>query len=402
MILRTAGHPHLTYCTNIHPGESWSEVKNNLERFLLPVKTLVCPTHQFGVGLRLSAHAARELSRGDELEAFREFLGVHNLYIFTINGFPYGTFHRTRIKEAVYRPDWTEEKRLTYSDMLATILAKLLPHNHEAGGSVSTIPGGFKPVIQSWEDTQCMVDRLVRHAVTLHNLHESTGQLITLALEPEPHCFLETIDETTAFFQEHLFGSTAINQFSQLSGLDRSRIEETLRRHLGVCLDTCHAAVEFEDPVQAVHKLQHAGIKIAKVQLSTGIRIPTVGIKELESLTAFVDEVYLHQVVERRDDFKVRYLDLPGALTSAQNKPEMNGEWRIHFHIPIFLKHVGLFENTQDFLECILSLQRDAPFTHHLEVETYTWDVLPEKYRVTDLVNAIARELNWVIERMTP
>ncbi len=400
MILSAVGRPHLTYCTNIHPGESWPQIRGNLERYVLRVKEKIAPSEPFGVGLRLSAHAAEALRHPEELEAFREFLDTHNLYVFTINGFPYGDFHGTRVKEQVYVPDWRQEERLAYTDTLAYVLARLLPPEPEVTGSISTVPGGFKSWIGTEEDIQRMVNGLVRHAATLHHLHERTGRVITLALEPEPHGFLETIAGTTVFFQNYLFGASAVEDFSRLSGLNRAGSEQALRRHLGVCFDACHAAVEFEDPVHSIEVLRSAGIRIAKLQISAGIRIPKLAPIMLDVLPAFSEEVYLHQVVERCNGVQTSYLDLPDALSDARGAVKPNCEWRIHFHVPIFLKHIGVFENTQEFLERILALQASTPFTDHLEVETYTWKVLPEGYLEMDIVSAITRELTWVIERM--
>src|SRR5438132_878800 len=102
------GGAHLTYCTNIHPGESWSEVRANLERHVVRVKERIAPRERFGIGLRLSAQAARELASPPLMMAFRRWLDAHDLYVFTINAFPYGAFHGTRVKEDVYRPDWLE------------------------------------------------------------------------------------------------------------------------------------------------------------------------------------------------------------------------------------------------------------------------------------------------------
>lgn len=401
MILSTAGHPHLTYCTNIHPGETWSEIRRNLERYVLRVKENIAPSEPFGLGLRLSARAAEALSHHEELEAFQGFLDAHNLYVFTINGFPYGAFHGTRVKEQVYLPDWRDEERLTYTDTLACLLARLLPPDPEVTGSISTVPGGFKPRIRSDEDIKRMVEVIVRHVATLHRLHETTGRVITLALEPEPHCFLETIAETALFFRDQLFGSSAVDACTRQTGLNRADSEQALRRHLGVCFDTCHAAVEFEDPVQSVEVLHSTGIRIAKIQLSAGLRIPKLATPALDALTAFSEGIYLHQVVERCNGVQSSYLDLPDALSASQGNVKPNCEWRIHFHVPIFLKNMGLFHNTQDFLERVLAVQADNPFTDHLEVETYTWEVLPEGYVDMDIVSAITRELTWVIERMT-
>lgn len=405
MRLEIAGRPHLTYCTNIHPGETWSEIRRNLEEYVLRVRAKVAPDRAYGIGLRLSGQAACTLSEHIILNAFRQFLNDHNLYVFSINGFPHGTFHGTQVKEKVYLPDWLEEERLEYADRLARILADLLADHPGIEGSVSTVPGSFKPRAQSTRDVSRIASQLLRHAATLHTLHEETDRVITCALEPEPCCLLETIAETVSFFKNHLFSASAVAEFSRLTGLSASRAEDTLRRHLGVCLDTCHAAVEFEDPDNVLSVLHHAGIRISKIQLSAGLRIPFVDRDALKALQPFAETTYLHQVVERNAGGLTRYADLPLALQAAHNQhgtSEQNREWRIHFHVPLFLRRLGLFENTQPFLARLLRLQAEQAPTTHLEVETYTWDVLPEEHRGMHVVDAITREMQWVIEALMP
>lgn len=398
MRLEIAGRPHLTYCTNIHPGETWSEIRRNLETYVLPVRAKVAPDCAYGIGLRLSGQAANTLAEPRELDAFRRFLHDRNLYVFTINGFPQGTFHGTEVKETVYLPDWLDDERLAYTDQLACILATLLADHPDIEGSVSTVPGAFKPRIRSTREVSRIAGQLLRHTATLHRLHEETGRTIACALEPEPCCLLETIADTVSFFQDHLFSASAVAEFSRLTGLSASRAEDTLRRHLGLCLDACHVAVEFEDPEDVLSILHDTGIRIAKIQLSAGLRIPLVDARAREALQPFAESTYLHQVVERHGSRLTRYVDLPQALASAS---ALQPEWRIHFHVPLFLKHLGPFENTQPFVTRLLQLQAERAPTAHLEVETYTWNVLPEKYRAMSVVDTITREMQWVIEALT-
>src|SRR5439155_1022530 len=228
MQLSSAGHPHLTYCTNIHPGETWAEVRANLERYVLAVRREVAPDRRFGVGLRLSAQAAATLAEPAELEAFRGFLATHGLYVFTINGFPYGVFHGARVKEEVYRPAWTDEARLVYTDRLAELLAVLLPDEPDLDGSVSTVPGAFKARVAGDADAARMAELLLRHAATLARVRERTGKIVCLALEPEPCCHLETVAETVAFFERHLFS--------------RAAAERLARRASGESTSTCRSS----------------------------------------------------------------------------------------------------------------------------------------------------------------
>ena len=382
---------HLGYCTNIHPGESWSEVRDNLRDHVLAVKARVSPNARFGVGLRLSARAAQELRQRKQLDDLVQFLAENDLYVFTINGCPYGSFHGGRIKEDVYRPDWLEDPRLDYSDLLADLLAGMLPADVDMG-TVSTVPGAFKPRAASFEDREDIAERLIAHAAKLCMLEDQTGKRITLALEPEPCCLLETVSESIAFFHAHLFTSARVAHFGNACGRSRGDAEEALRRHLGICFDACHMAVEFESMEAALDAYARAGICVPKAQISAGLELPAEA--SLEALARFDEPVYLHQVVEERDHTLIRYVDLGEAIEASR---ERRGRWRVHFHVPLFHETFeGELASTRpETAELLHLLGDDHRDTTHLEVETYTWDVLPEEYRALDIDDAIARELTW-------
>lgn len=393
MRIGSADRPeHLTYCTNIHAGERWDEIFSRLQASLPAIKAEASPKAAMGVGLRLSAIAAEALATPALLDEFRDFLVDGNYYVFTINGFPYGPFHGQRVKEQVYQPDWSQKERLTYSDRMADLLAVILPEGMD--GSISTVPGTFKPLASEPGVVERITDQLLRHTAKLVDIERTTGKTIALALEPEPCCFLETIEETVSYFAEHLFAPDACRRLSGLTGLSSSAADTALRRHLGVCYDVCHAAVEYEDPARSIHALNAAGIAIPKIQLSSALRIPEVTPDVVETLGPFAEPVYLHQVIERQASGLMRHLDLPDALATLDQA--LGREWRVHFHVPIFLDQLQHFSTTQDFLKEILALHRQQPISNHLEVETYTWDVLPERYRDVEVSSAIARELNWV------
>jgi sugar phosphate isomerase/epimerase len=398
MRLSSVGEPHLGYCTNIHVGESWAEVRHNLEEYVTQVKARVCPSRPFGVGLRLSSRAAEELSRPGAVAELRAWLDVAGLYVFTINGFPYGSFHRTRVKEQVYRPDWLEDERLAYTNRLAEILAELLPDGVE--GSVSTVPGAFKPRVGSVADEEAIGDRILRHAAELVRLEDRTGKRVALALEPEPFCHVATIDQSVAFFEDRLFTRAARRRFASLCG----RSEEALRRHVGLCVDACHLAVEFEDLDRALERIAGSGIRIAKIQVSAGLEVRNPSALT-DALTPYAEGVYLHQVTEERilpsgtRELR-RWLDLPDALEAANARGGFDGTWRIHFHVPLFCEELGAFRSTQPYVSALLARVRAAGISPHLEVETYTWDVLPEEHRTVPVVDAVARELEWVIGRV--
>ncbi|MDP6346266.1 MAG: metabolite traffic protein EboE, partial [Alphaproteobacteria bacterium] len=243
-----------------------------------------------------------------------------------------------------------------------------------------------------------MAATMLRHAAHLVELRRRTGRHIALALEPEPCCLLETTGEAVAFFQDHLFSAEALATLAAAAGLSLAEAETAARAHLGVCLDLCHAAVEFEQPGDAVTALDAAGIAIPKVQISAGLRLATVDAAGLDRLRPFNDDVYLHQVVARTEAGLERHLDLPEAFAAFD--PARDREWRVHFHVPIFLADLDGFATTRPAVEAFLALQRRAPVTRHLEVETYTWEVLPPEHRRDDVVDNIVKELRWVRTQM--
>ena len=403
MKIDCAGTPcHLTYCSNIHPGESWPEVREIVSRYLPQVKREVSPDAPMGVGLRVSGQAAFALAEPSVREDLLGLLETAGLYVFTLNGFPYGKFHGTRVKEDVYLPDWRDAERLRYTNVLADLMAELVPDEPGLIGTISTVPGAFKSNASSPAAVVQMREMMVEHVAHLVSVQQRTGRTIQLALEPEPCCFLETIAESVAFFEGHLFSTDAVNQLARLSGLSTAQASDSLRSHLGLCLDLCHAAVEFEDVDGMLAALSNAGIAIAKIQVSSGLRFPSISARTRELLEPFDDDVYLHQVVERRAGELRRFTDLSDAFATLGPASESgDAEWRVHCHVPLFLDDMGEFSSTQAFVREVLERHRQAPLSAQLEVETYTWGVLPEQYRQDGVVNAVVRELEWVLGRLS-
>lgn len=371
-----AGAFHLTYCTNIHAGESWREVRATLDTVLPQVRQQMDVSGRFGIGLRLSAAAAQTLSAPSDLDELQRFLARENYYVFTINGFPYGAFHGERVKERVYLPDWRDPRRVAYSNQLAEILAALLPDDL-LSGSVSTVPGAFKGHLQSLADVEAIAAGIRQHAAALRALHARTGRHIRLALEPEPACLLETIDESIEFFDTYLNDSW-------------------VRDYVGVCVDTCHMAVEYEDPQTVATRLSAAGISMVKVQVSSALDVS--GAEAMSALGAFADDTYLHQVVQQDAGALTRFTDLPEALADPDTRA--HACCRVHFHVPLFMERLGVLRTTQPFVQAFLAQLRAAGGCDQLEVETYTWDVLPEAHRRVDVATAIARELAWVRDQL--
>jgi len=392
------GRFHLSYCSNIHPGETWHEVSAVLASSLPRVRALLDHRGPFGVGLRLSAQAAKTLEQPEELDAFLRFLRAGDYYVLTINGFPYGAFHGQRVKEQVYRPDWRDDQRLEYANRLARLLAALLSDGPEIEGSVSTVPGAFRSEIVSREHVTAMATRMIRHVAELVSIRERTGVTITLAIEPEPACYIETVDDAIRFFRDYLFDATLVQQ---AAGNDPAALTvDDVRRHIGLCFDACHMAVEFEEPADALDRLDAAGIRICKVQISSALRVDPSDATAMRALDTFAEGTYLHQVVERSRAGMRRYVDLPEAMVAARAAAVDSGEWRVHFHVPIFLGAMHDFGTTQPQLAATIDALKRRWYCPYLEVETYTWEVLPPEYRTSDVCTAIARELSWVKARL--
>jgi sugar phosphate isomerase/epimerase len=369
MLIQSQPPLHLTYCLNIHPGETWAENFASIREKALRVKERVAPDQPFGLGLRLSRHTADSLASGKRRADVRKFFDDHGLYVFTINGFPYGQFHGARVKENVYAPDWRTPERRDYTNLLADILADFLPGG--VNGSISTVPVSFKPWIVNESDLKSAIANLTACAEHLADTN------ICLALEPEPGCYLETTEETIRFLAEH--------------------VPDSARRRIGVCFDTCHAAVQFENVAQSLQRYLDAGIRVAKVQLSAAVEETPEGLKRFE------DAVYLHQTKAKRRDGSFQYWnDLPEAVAAVSDRRFAGDQRsplqtiRSHFHVPLFAANSTAAELTPEFFKL---LRQGA--TEHLEIETYTFDVLPPELRAADVVDHIVREYEWVMKNLS-
>jgi hypothetical protein len=399
-----AGTLHLTYCTNIHPADGWAAVHANIRRVAPALHARLSPGGRFGIGLRLSAREAKELLAGRALDEFRAFLDGEGLYVALINGFPYGPFHGTPVKAQVYAPDWRDEARVRYTLDLIAILSKLVPEGIDGG--VSTAPLSYKPWVQpddriGWE---AITRNVARVAEALIRLRREQGVLIHLDIEPEPDCLLETSEETVHFFERWLLPIGAA-ELATTFGMSDDEARAHLLEHVRVCFDCCHCSVEYEAPVAALDRLARAGIQVGRVQLSSALDVAFPADRTDAALVAsrlrpFADPVYLHQVVERAGARVRQFRDLDEALAARQAASARNDEterrWRIHFHVPLFTDvYEGLGSTQQDVRTVIEAAQR-TPFTRHLEIETYTWDVLPKALKL-DVVDSIAREYEWVL-----
>jgi hypothetical protein len=393
---------HLAFCTNIFPGETWEEHFAALKKHVPGIMERL-DTPVLGLGLRLSNKASLQLSQGDALGAFRKWLDSTGCRVFTMNGFPYGHFHRQKVKDAVHHPDWTTNERLQYTLRLSRILAALLPPGME--GSISTSPLSYK----YWHDAAALDGvrekatwNLVEVIGHLHKTKVATGQILHVDVEPEADGLIENSAEFADWYENVLLPlGTALLQ-DRLS-VSEGEAAAILREHLRLCYDVCHFAVGFETPSSVCSRLQSLGIRIGKWQLSSALRAEPGATAEqrravLAQLAKFDEPVYLHQVVTRQPDGQLTaYRDLSAAL--ADPRARRAAEWRAHFHVPLFLGQYGLLSSTQQEVAAALRYQEQNLVSSHLEVETYTWDVLPAALKVP-VAESIAREMDWVIRQI--
>lgn len=384
---------HLAYCQNVHPADTWEAAFDNIQRFGLAVREQVAPDRPFGLGLRVSHAASLTLRDPGNLAAFKDFLARHDLYVFTINGFPYGPFHRKPVKEQAYAPDWRQPERRDYTLRLAAILAELLPPG--VRGSISTVPGSYRAWIESEAHLGAMVEHLMDAVADLARRYESGGPEIHLGLEPEPDCFLETTADAIDFFRDAV-PRYGIPYLVRRHGFSQADARAATGRHLGICFDTCHASVQFENPTDALAALHAEHIRISKVQISAALTVAP-GQDRHAALDAYCDPVYLHQVRARAGHGIVSLGDLPDALRGDAHP---DAEWRVHCHVPLDFEGDRSVGSTAVDLTPSCFAAALAAGAEHFEIETYTLDVLPAALRAQGPVAAIVAEYQWVLPRL--
>ena len=374
----------LAYCTNVHRGEGWVETFAGLRDHALRVRDRVCPGKTYVLGLRLGDLAAKELAVPATLAAFRAWLDKENCVVAGINGFPFGPFHGQAVKDNVFAPDWCEAPRLEYTNRLFDLLAAFGPPDKV--GTVSTLPGSFKGFGRNADELKVMRRNLLACAEHLARLRDRTGTHLRLALEPEPIGHAENTPE-------------ALRLFEQL------RAEEPARglvdAHLGIAYDTCHFALQYEEAHEAIARLNTGGAPVLKFHLSSALRLkPTEA--ALARLGKMHEPTYLHQTMGRaKDGSIVRFKDIPLAMASMDQLRTLE-ELRVHFHVPVNADHLSdeLF-TTNDHLKAALDVIAKTPGAcRELEIETYTWEVLPPEHRAADVADMIAEEYRWTLAEL--
>jgi hypothetical protein len=393
------GLGHLTYSTLVHAGDTWEEMWKSLATYAPAVKKNVSPAAPFGISLRLSGAAATTLAGdADQRQLLRDYLAVEDLYVYTVNAFPYGPFKGQRVMEQVYEPDWTTDRRTRYTTDVADVLADIAAPGIEP--AIQTAPLAYRPNVTGPDYVAVFTHNLLRVVGHLIDIERRTGCRVKVALEPEPACFLETTVETVGYFQEHIYSTAGTTALAALTGLPVSQVQGLVRRHLGVVFDICHQAVAFEDVPTSLAMLVEAGIPIFKLQEAAALWVPDVTAEAVNELERFTDTIYLSQTTELRDGSLNRYLNLADAIEAWRAAPGGTREWRTHFHVPVFLDDLGAFRTTRFAIEDALRVHATTPLSDHLEIETYTWDVLPAHLKTGNITEYVTREIEWVRDEL--
>ena len=370
-------HPalELSYCTNVHPAESFSQILHVITHDIPQIKSSVAPHQAMGTGLRISADMIATLQQDYAQKKFIDALESSQSYVFTINGFPYGTFTTDQVKEKVYLPDWSQDERCDYTIALAQLMT-ILPGPSQR--SISTVAGGFQPQPLSHDKGKAFTKQFTRLIHALINLEEQSGIRICVALEPEPWTSLERVDEIPEFFDMWVRPAHPL-----------------ATRYIGICYDTCHQALAFEDAQDNWTRLSEHNIPVYKVQVSNALQVSSpFDIETQNSLFQFIEPRYLHQVSALTQNGALkRLLDLPMLANlidqktpSAQDWLQAN-TWRCHVHVPIWWKGHAALQTTQahwqNLTRCIADSFKDNKNSSplHVEIETYSWSVIPQSHQ---------------------
>jgi hypothetical protein len=389
------GLGHLTYSTLVHQTDNWEQLWKSVNTYLPAVKARVAPHQKFGVCLRTSAPSAAALAADSTKRAdLKKFFADNDLYLYTANAFVYGVFKKQIIKEDVYEPDWQTPERREYTKQVASLLAEMAPEG--VNPSIQSAPLGFKPKVTGNDVVDAYTSNVIDVVAHLIKLEKDTGKTVTLGLEPEPRCYLETTDETIQYFKTHLFSPKTAERLAKSAAINAADAAAAMKKFTGVVFDIGHQSVGYEDIPVSLQKLVDNGVQIVKLQEAASMHIPSVTQKAVDALQTFAKTIYLTQTCQKKDGKTTWFLNLEDAFEDFSRNPGPR-EWRTHFHVPVFLDDLGgAFGTTRFALEQALAFHKKTPLSTHLEIETYTWDVLPEHLKTGDIVDYVTRELDWV------
>ncbi len=395
MFFRHADHPErgvrLAYCLNLHGAEELEGAIGGIRQITLPLAERLGGADGFGLGSYLPWRAV-EHNRPDG--DYAAFLATSGLDPFTWNAFPFGGFHKAGLKEGVFRPTWADAERVEFTRRIARFAAESWRTCGEASRHVSVSTHTGMHSSDRGVAPEACVANFVATAAFLAELEDETGCRVVLSLEPEPR---SSANDTAELVELHR----------------RIRAAGAPARHVGTCLDACHAAVEFEHPQDAYLNATADGTPLGKLQFSSAItlRDPARNDAARTRLFALDEPVYLHQVTGRHPGGTVRADDLGDALVrfdrSAPGWRDCD-EWRCHFHVPVDLGAVGEgpagLGTTRAYADELLRLaladpERWGTDELHVEIETYTWDVLPGEARGDGgLIDGLEREYAHVLD----
>lgn len=389
---------HLTYSTLVHAGDNWDQMRASVEEFVPKVKRRLGVEGKFGVSLRISGDSQKTLSESAQARSdLKKFLDGEGLYVFTINAFPYGPFKGQRVMERVYEPDWTTNQRVEYTKAIADISVEIT--DADTSPSIQTAPLAFAPNVSDESYIARFTTSVFEVISHLYHLEARTGRRVKLSIEPEPACYLETTDETVAFFKERMYAPAGVAELAKIAQIPLSEAEGAIKRYLGIVFDIGHQSVGYEDIPQSLEKLVNAGIPIFKLQEAAALWVESLSLDIVPELRRFTDTIYLSQTSLKTADGIVKYLNLGEALDAYEANP-VPTEMRTHFHVPVFLEEIGPFKTTRFAVQQALAMHRKQPLSDHLEIETYTWDVLPAELKTGDIVDYVSRELEFVMKEL--
>ncbi len=390
----------LGYCTNVHPGTSPEDIIRIIKTDCLKVKEKIDSSIHFEIGLWLSAKTVQGFKQRSHLEKLKNVCEETQIQVFSWNAFPYSDFHQTQVKAEVYIPNWSEPSRLHYTLDLLELIQNLAFDLPEI--SISTVPIGYREDRLTHDQIKRSASHLVDFVKASIRLEQEKNIRVHLALEPEPFCYLEKSEDVVLFFKDFLL-PLGVYRLKKEMNLSQSEAETHLLNKIRVCYDTCHAAVVFEKPQDILNNYEAVGIKVGKVQISSALvyypnklhgREKSSSLSLLNQLSS---DRYLHQVVGMGLDNQLEaFTDLSEALLKWKYQKNLLNEYRIHYHIPIFLKKFNTLSTTQNHIQELIELAKHRKITSHWEVETYTWPTLPQNEKKGEISDWIAEEMNWL------
>jgi hypothetical protein len=373
---------NLSYCLNAFDFTSdWKYTLTEIDRCFNTVREMsgFSSDKMTGLGFWTSEFFLELMRDPDNFRYLQEFLEKRNYYISTVNAFPYGVFHNQPVKDKVYMPNWLNEKRVDFTIKAAEFLEKFLPDG--GSGSISTLPGAYRRHIRDYngDSLRLIARNLEKTAEYLAYLYEKTGKKIRLGIEMEPDCIWETPDEFAGFYKKYMLP----NRYS--------------REYIGVCYDTCHQELIENGPGAGLEILERYEIPVVKIQLSAALQIQN-GAK-FADIKEFDEPVYLHQTRifnEKNGTICETFSDIPELRSYSGDDVTL----KCHFHLPLFWDsdNTSFKSARKELLAVIRYIKANPGFCRDLEIETYTYSVLPDCVDFRSIGSAVSKEYDWVVK----